>query len=138
MKKKHTPVIAVDFDGVIHSYTSGWKGAHIIPDPPVEGAIRFLEYLMSDGTPATPVIFSTRAKSWRGRWAMRTWLCKHSGAAWDDCMGFQGIQSVPITANKPIASVYLDDRAVRFEGQFPELRHQVILDFVNRKPWNKS
>ncbi len=34
MSKK---TVVFDFDGVIHSYTSGWKGADVIPDPVVEG-----------------------------------------------------------------------------------------------------
>ena len=37
------PILCLDFDGVIHSYTSGWKGADVIPDPPVDGALDFLE-----------------------------------------------------------------------------------------------
>lgn len=132
------PTIAVDFDGVIHSYTSGWQGAHIIPDPPVAGAIDFLEYLTHDGTAANVVIFSSRARTWRGRLAIRAWLRQHSGNSWNECTGSRGIESIKVVAMKPAAAVYLDDRAVRFEGQFPELRHQAILDFVNRKPWYRS
>jgi len=36
------PILCVDFDGVIHSYTSGWKGAAMIPDAPVPGALQWL------------------------------------------------------------------------------------------------
>ena len=39
----NNPIICVDFDGVIHSYTSGWKGIDVIPDDPVPGAIEWLE-----------------------------------------------------------------------------------------------
>lgn len=27
------PILAVDFDGTLHSYTSGWKGADVVADP---------------------------------------------------------------------------------------------------------
>ena len=43
------PILAIDFDGVLHSYSSGWKGSRNIPDPPVDGAIEWLNGLVSDG-----------------------------------------------------------------------------------------
>jgi hypothetical protein len=131
------PTIAVDFDGVIHSYTSGWQGAHVIPDPPVPGAIDFLAYLSADGTPANVVIFSSRAKTWRGRRAMKAWLCEHSGGLWDECMGNPGIQSIKVTATKPVASVYLDDRAVRFDGSFPS-DGKGVRAMLELQPWWKT
>lgn len=35
--------VVFDFEGVIHSHTSGWKGATIIPDPPVPGIKEAIE-----------------------------------------------------------------------------------------------
>ena len=43
------PILCIDFDGVLHSYSSGWKGARNIPDPPVTGAIEWLDSLVEDG-----------------------------------------------------------------------------------------
>ena len=116
--KRYT--IAVDFDGVIHSYTSPWEAAHIIPDPPVAGAIDWLNEISQH---FNVVIFTTRGDTTRGQIAVRKWLERH---------GFMCPPGMEITAVKPAALVYIDDRAWRFEGRFPA--RQEIHD---ARPWNK-
>lgn len=100
--------VAVDFDGVIHSYTSGWMGADQIPDPPVPGAIEFLNELALH---YTVVIFTTRAGHEGASAAIMAWLIEH---------GFEA-EFVEITNVKGPAIFYLDDRAWRFRGNFPTM-----------------
>ncbi len=129
----HRQTIAVDFDGVIHLYESGWQGAHVIPDPPVAGAIEWLHEAIQD---YEVVIFSTRAKGLRGRWAIRKWLKDHSGTLWwgnAPILRNRGIEEVHITSEKVPALAYLDDRAVRFEGTFPSPE-----ELASKRPWNKD
>jgi hypothetical protein len=114
--------VAVDFDGVIHSYVTPWSEAHIIPDPPVDGAI---EWLLNTAEKFNVVIFTTRAKTLAGKLAVRGWLRMHG----------VHVQETEITAEKPAALIYLDDRAYRFlgPGTFPtsEQIHAA-------RPWNKQ
>lgn len=67
----YIPTVSFDFDGVIHSYRSGWKGAAVIPDPPVEGIKEVIEQLISDGL--CVVICSSRAESFEGQAAIAEW-----------------------------------------------------------------
>lgn len=41
--------IVFDFDGVIHSYTSGWQGISVIPDPVVPEIQAAINYLRMEG-----------------------------------------------------------------------------------------
>ena len=41
--------VVFDFDGVIHSYTSGWLGETTIPDPPVPGIREALKEIHDAG-----------------------------------------------------------------------------------------
>ena len=66
------PRIVFDFDGVIHSYRSGWKGETVIPDPPVPGIREVIEQLMERGYDV--VIVSARAKTAEGTLAICHWL----------------------------------------------------------------
>ena len=114
--------ICVDFDGVIHSYTSGWKGADVIPDPPVPGAIMFLNRLIAMGYEV--VIHTTRASDDNpgGAEAIRAWFIRNDF-----------LYSVVITDRKMPAEVYIDDRALRFEGSWPS---DSQLEWAAR-PWNR-
>jgi hypothetical protein len=124
------PIICLDFDGVIHSYTSGWQGARTIPDPPVEGAIEFMDRALTLGYDV--VIHSSRARYWGGIRAMRQWLKQVSGMLWYDT--FQvGLENVRFVRWKPPAVVTIDDRAIRFDGKFPDPREAAML-----QPWNKA
>lgn len=116
---KKKPTIIFDFDGVIHSYKSGWKGATIIPDPPVEGIKEAILDLRND---YTVVVVSTRCYQDGGIEAIRTWLVEY------------GIEVDDVTNEKPPALVQIDDRALTFDGN-PNVLREKIEKFV---PWNKK
>lgn len=115
--KKRKPILCLDFDGVLHSYTSGWKGARNIPDRPVPGAMVFLAGVVDDFHVA---IYSSRSRYFLGRYAMRRWVVR-----WLRKAGYQGIplkrilKQISWPETKPPAFVTLDDRAVQFTGNWP-------------------
>lgn len=125
------PILCLDFDGVIHSYTSGWKGAHIVPDPPVEGAMRFLW----DATEHFKVcIFSSRSHQPGGIRAMRDWLTMHFRDHWasDRTTCDDKLAEIEFSDCKPAAFISIDDRALTFDGTWPD--PESLKSF---KPWNK-
>lgn len=126
------PILCLDFDGVLHSYTSGWKGASVVPDPPVPGAIEFLREAVKH---FRVMIFSSRSHQDGGGYAMRSWLGHHIMAVEPDII----MQDPPWFAaiewpmEKPAAMVTLDDRALTFTGVWPAM--DTLLTF---RPWNKQ
>ena len=91
--------ICLDFDGVVHSYKSGWQGMSVIPDPPVDGTKDAIERLR---VWYVVVIHSTRCKTTEGRNAIRNWLRKNHIVVDEIC------------DSKPPAVIYVDDRGIRF------------------------
>ena len=65
------PILCLDFDGVCHSYTSGWQGADNIPDPPVEG---LFEFLIEAHQHFSIHIYSSRSHQEGGIIAMNKWF----------------------------------------------------------------
>jgi hypothetical protein len=127
------PILCLDFDGVCHSYTSGWKGVTVILDPPVNGLFQFIQEAVKHFTVA---IYSTRSDTSEGREAMRIWLGRWSvdpehGLPHDVDLSFLGEIEWP--EEKPPALVTLDDRAITFDGTWPTME-----TLQNFKPWNKK
>jgi len=124
------PILCLDFDGVIHSYASGWKGADVIPDPPVEGAIAFMLNALHH---FDIVIFSSRSNQSGGLRAMQSWLKENAMGAWYESPAGPGLEDVRFATEKPSAMVTLDDRAITFDGTWP-----VVETLKEFKPWNKK
>lgn len=111
--------VVFDFDGVIHSYVSGWKGIDIIPDPPVPGIKKAIDDIRNAGY--SVCVVSTRCITPEGIDAIKQYLQDHEIVVDDVCL------------HKPPAIVYIDDRAICFNGH-PETLLESIQCF---KPWNK-
>jgi hypothetical protein len=126
------PILCVDFDGVIHSYSSGWKGAAMIPDPPVPGA---LKWLRKTSEWWDVQIYSSRTSQEGGVAAMREWLLNfaiHEFGDKDAADYFMSLVKFP--EQKPAAMLTIDDRAICFDGKWDELDPADLLNF---QPWNK-
>ncbi len=113
--------VATDFDGVLHSYVTPWISADQIPDPPVEGAIDWLNEIVAE---FTGIIHTTRGNQPGGNEAVQEWLLKY---------GYEGPKLLIIDKKMP-ALIYVDDRGYRFmgPGTFPsaEMIHKM-------RPWYK-
>lgn len=110
--------IAVDFDGVIHDYSEGWKDGTIYGEP-VSGAFEALRELMED---YNVFIFTSRDAIQIAEWmtghgfkvstddSMFEFGSKWSGNYWDT----PGV--LLITSRKLGAKAYIDDRGIRFQS----------------------
>jgi len=136
---REKPILCVDFDGVIHSYTSGWKGAIVIPDPSVKGALRWL-WKATEWFDVQ--VYSSRSKDFEALKVMQGWMIDQSIEEFGHdhpmacvTMTAEG-PTYPITFahEKPAAFLTIDDRAICFEGDWSEIEPADLLNF---KPWNK-
>jgi hypothetical protein len=101
--------IAIDFDGVIHTFDKGFFDGTCYGDP-IEGSIESIKELSKK---YKIVIFTAKAKPDRplvngktGTELVEEWLEKHGIR---DCVSY-------ITSEKPRAFLYIDDNGYRFEN----------------------
>ena len=109
--------VVFDFDGVIHSYTSGWKGEDVIPDAPVPKIKEAIKQIREAGYEV--VVVSTRCATSKGMKAVKEYLANNEIAVDRICK------------EKPPAIVYIDDRAICFDGNSDELLEKI----ENFKTW---
>lgn len=124
-RDKSRKTIGVDFDGVIHSYTSKWTTPTEIHDGPVPGAIKFLNGMAGQFNVA---IISARAQDPNAIQPIKDWLVLHGV---DEDFIMEGY--IQVTSTKVGAVMYIDDRGYHFTGTFPSPE-----DIWAFKPWNRS
>jgi len=143
MKYRTKKTVAIDFDGVIHKYSHGY-GDGSIYDEPIEGAFDFIQKLMGEG-------YAVYIHSTRSPWKIKSWLLFHTFATEYDAEGLGGdptnykypkygftLMVIPfwkkfwneenvlgISRRKLPALVYIDDRAVKFEGDWKKVRAEI-------------
>lgn len=125
MSNKKT--IAIDFDGVIHQYSKGWKDGSIY-DPPIHGSFEIIARVLEAGH--SVFIFSSRnpgqIKKWLKEWQLN--LCDKEDyylkrfstykitiiPFWKKFWNER--ENIGITKKKLPAHVYIDDRGFKFEN----------------------
>ena len=101
--------IAIDFDGVIHTFDKGWYDGTCYGEP-IPGALGAIKELSKR---FNIIIFTAKAKPSRplvngktGTELVRNWLQKHDVLQYID----------EITAEKPRSQIYIDDKGYHFES----------------------
>lgn len=121
MEKK---TICVDFDGVIAQYDE-FKGNDIFGDP-IDGVQSAMEVLKKKGF--TIIIFTTRTASSK----LKKYL--NDNHITYDYINENPDQPKGSNSGKPIADIYLDDRAICFKGNW-KYALESIASFI---PWNSQ
>jgi hypothetical protein len=126
-------IIAVDFDGVVNPYGRGWQGGALYEDHTTPGWWAWLGRVTAAGFRV--VIHSSRFDSRKAEEEAIRWL--------EDCFRRECgphevglLAGLEFSAVKPPAWITVDDRCVRFDGDWEavNLRPEVLAAF---RPWTQ-
>lgn len=124
------PILSLDFDGVLHSYTSGWKGAAVVTDPPVDGMVSFLLEAVKH---FDVCVFSSRSLEPGGIVAMRGWLLRWASVELGKHAAENLLKEIRFPIQKPPAFVGLDDKVITFKGTWP-----TVESLKRFRAWNEA
>lgn len=133
--KKKDIILSLDFDGVIHKYSEGWKDGSIY-DEQVTGAIEFIAEMMWKHQWSV-FVMSTRNPHQIKDWFEKVAFKPNSERPFKVTVIDDNIQqwtekcNLGITNRKLQATMYVDDRAITFDGNFEEL----FLKLQSFKTW---
>ena len=127
------PTLCIDMDGTIHAFSKGWHDGTLYDDV-TDG---FFEWAEQAAKQFKLVIYSSRSATDEGRTAMLAWLVEQR-RAWREAAGMHetdGPLGFEFADKKPAAWLTIDDRAVRFNGDWSavELAPNTLRMF---RPWN--
>jgi hypothetical protein len=118
--------ICIDFDGVISDYR-GWEGKGNFGNP-IKGSVGMINELFSEGWKI--IIYTTRSETEK----IEEYLNSY-GIHYDFINYNPENVKLDLSPYKPIADIYLDDRAVRFEGEWDADLMQKIKE--SKPHWRK-
>lgn len=103
VQSQRQPTIAVDFDGVLAEY-DGWKGAQVLGLPRMD-VVQVLRVLRQEGWKI--IVHTTRSEA-----EIRDYLVLND-IPYDEVNRNSSYHTL---GNKPVATVYWDDRALCYSG----------------------
>lgn len=111
--------VMIDFDKTISDYRNGWNDGKLTDEEPISGAKESLDELHRRGIEI--VIFTTRASKRNNEELnsklvadLKEWLDKYN-------IYYDGV-----TGEKLAAVAYIDDRAIRFDGNWRQTLEEVL------------
>lgn len=129
-KPAHRKTVSIDFDGVIHGYSRGWADGTCYDDP-VPGAFDFIRQCMER--------YCVFVLTTRDVIVVQRYFEKFAGdietvaRSFPDMIFWNLENQVLITNRKLAAEWYIDDRAIRFRGDWTEVR-----DLLPERPWKSD
>ena len=126
MAKAWHNTLSLDFDGCLYDYAQSFEaGIDKYDVPPVYRALKGILRLVAGGWYIE--IFSGRSATLEGRQWMESWLrdkARRTGKL--DIVEAIRAGKITFASDKPVAKVYLDDRGMRFDGDWEKITPEAL------------